>query len=723
MFFAVASIIGCLLELSAIFERQERQTINGRFEAKEWLSSSISHSNWWPLSTKLFEKKSVVNKIVIFNRDYEDEPPAEAVERAAWLKPLMKYPISSQTTAEIIEFLAKAGAKLIIIDDNFRQDSFGSKELAETINRCGNGAYGKAVPVLINHTFNPSRPENYSARSGQSNFGLLAQLSQLEPEVNIQEKYIGTTSLDLDHDQLVRSIRTRFSNDSSDATRGRIPEALIIKALKYLDVPMPADLPEKLEIDFSAAPKTEYYPTRSLSYLLNPEQQKNLLQPTAQSDLSLKDAVVLIGDGVDDVYNTPFTNEIHTQRSKTDILAHAMETIARHSWPKRLTGNQTYLYILLSAAFGAIVWVGWKVFQQTGNQSEQSKYQSLGRLIADISFSCLMLSLTDLAAGIIFAGTGLLVPVFIPTVSLGLGTLAAIIWEREREKENYFQFVLAAAQEKLDLERDKFSSELARQEAEGKAREMMHDRQRRHEFMRRINHDLNAPVTVLNWTLSELNMMKHESSQVQDKISRLVKASDKLCELIDQLVQSYNYDGSPSGSQASICDLAKVIDDCVDGQKPLAQKYEDTIEWTKPNSLFLVKASPLELSRVIDNIIGNAIKHNPQKTKIFISQESHGAFHHTIISDTGTGIPAEYLEQIFQPGFRINPNTEDGGGLGLDIAKTLILSMGGEISVASILGKGTRFQIMLPICSTSKNSQETLESEKKMQIKTRILPQ
>lgn len=732
----MAVIVGCLLEKSAIFERQELQTINRRFEARQWLvwsPESIKRLNphllwdyhqkhdiprqWWfwdyTLSWLLENNHpKVLNKIVIFNRSYEDEPPTEAVAQFPWMKPLLDYPLSRKTMAEMVQFLASAGAKIIILDNDFPQYNKNDKDLAEAIHQCSVGKFGRIVPVFFVRTVNRGSSSGFTSLLVPSSpSGVLFELSKLEPGIDVVNKYTGMTSLQMDPDQVVRSIWTRIKGAAAEPGSGpEIHKTIVVKVLASINRPPANDLPEIMEIDFSSPPKSELYPVRPLNYLLDPEQRAAMIAGnSSRQDVNVKNAIVFIGDGISDVYNTPFTNEGLETRSGTDILAQALETIARGSWPQRLIPPASYLYILATAAMDALLWSLWKFHQHAARKNmHPQKYNRLTRSIIDVSFSCLLLAGTYAVACLIFAGTGVLVPVFVPAVSIGVATLAVIILEREQEKEKIFRLELNAAEEKLRLEQGKFTAELAQKEAEAQAREMKQDRQRRHEFVRRINHDLNAPVTVLNWTLSELHAMKLESSEARDKVSRLVKSSDKLCELIDQLIQSYNYE-SPNGStnsQSSLCDLVTIIDDCIDGQKPLAEKYNDSINWVKPQGQILIKANSTELSRSIDNLIRNAIKHNPNNTKVFISLESNSTFHKITVVDTGKGIGPEYLERIFLPGYRIHHNNEPGHGLGLDIAKTLIESMGGTITVSSLIGKGTSFQVKLPVYIAGSADQE-----------------
>lgn len=737
MYITVSILFGSLIQLSGALDRQELQTINKRFEARQWLiwaPESLKRlnpatlwnyheqheypRNWYSWDYTLswlieHNHPPVKNKIVIFNHTVEDEPQKEALEQEPWIKPLLQHPIPRATVAEMVDFLAKAGAGMIILDNDFPQYSSDDKVLAEAIHKCSTGTYGRKVPVFMVRAVNRrSAGPVLELEAPTSPVGVLDELSKLEPGVDVQAKYTGITSINQDSDQVVRRIWTTLPGSMGDDH-----ESLIVKGLKTIGKPVPGDIPGLMDIDFGAPPNSELYPVRSLHYLLDPSKKAMLTGPSNGGDVDVKNAVVFIGDGITDVYSTPFTNDGENLMSGTEILANAMDTVSRHSWPRRMIAvrgdfdqlAQSLLYLVAASVAGGLFWLVWKELQQA-KPAHQGARQSgrLLRLGMDIGFYCLTLTSSYFVACLIFAHSGLLVPIFVPSIALGLGTLAAIIWEREKEKEETFQIRLQAAQDKLYLEREWFEAELARQQAEAQAREMLQDRKRRREFVRRINHDLNAPVSVLNWTIAELQMMELQSAVANEKIGRLVKSSDKLGELIDQLVQSYDYESTPglNNNQSALCDLVGVVDDCVDGQRPLAEKHDDSIGWEKPEERMWVKANSLELSRVIDNIIRNAIKHNPKETSVAVSLESNGAFHSVLIADNGKGIASHHLDHIFEPGYRVNPEKKDGQGLGLDIAKTLVEAMGGEISVTSELGKGTTFKLRLPICSDSRTAEQ-----------------
>jgi signal transduction histidine kinase len=102
---------------------------------------------------------------------------------------------------------------------------------------------------------------------------------------------------------------------------------------------------------------------------------------------------------------------------------------------------------------------------------------------------------------------------------------------------------------------------------------------------------------------------------------------------------------------------------------------------------------------VLDNFISNAIKFTPSGGSASVTTVVHPGEVEIVISDTGIGIPAEELPQLFQRFFRAERATAGaipGTGLGLAIAKALVMGHGGRIRVESAEGAGTTFRVILP---------------------------
>jgi signal transduction histidine kinase len=105
------------------------------------------------------------------------------------------------------------------------------------------------------------------------------------------------------------------------------------------------------------------------------------------------------------------------------------------------------------------------------------------------------------------------------------------------------------------------------------------------------------------------------------------------------------------------------------------------------------------LNQVLSNLISNAIRHTPQAGTISIETVSIPSGVRIAVRDTGSGIPEEDLPFIFDRFWRGDKSRTDrvNSGLGLAIAKQLILAHGGTINVESELGKGTTFVIEMPV--------------------------
>ena len=106
----------------------------------------------------------------------------------------------------------------------------------------------------------------------------------------------------------------------------------------------------------------------------------------------------------------------------------------------------------------------------------------------------------------------------------------------------------------------------------------------------------------------------------------------------------------------------------------------------------------LGLERVLTNIIRNAVEAMPANGKLTVEVEYLHSNLIIKVSDTGTGIPVDIIDKIFEP-FYTTKDMDKGCGLGLTIVSEIIKSYDGRIDVESIVGKGTTFTITIPMRS------------------------
>ena len=123
-----------------------------------------------------------------------------------------------------------------------------------------------------------------------------------------------------------------------------------------------------------------------------------------------------------------------------------------------------------------------------------------------------------------------------------------------------------------------------------------------------------------------------------------------------------------------------------------------TYTWTMQGDLPPLHTDPGKLKIVLKNLIRNAVKFTEEGSITIEAQGHRGGIEFRVV-DTGTGIPAEALELIFEPFRQVGTTSSDqkrGTGLGLHIVKRLLALLGGTITVESKLGSGSTFRVWVP---------------------------
>ncbi len=117
-----------------------------------------------------------------------------------------------------------------------------------------------------------------------------------------------------------------------------------------------------------------------------------------------------------------------------------------------------------------------------------------------------------------------------------------------------------------------------------------------------------------------------------------------------------------------------------------------TLNVEVPGDLPEVWADPTRIYYVFGNLLSNALKYTPAGGKVTVSARAEKNEVRFSISDTGRGIPGQYLPRIFEQFFRVpDQEKESGAGLGLAIVKEIIEAHGGTVGVESQEGKGSTF--------------------------------
>ena len=221
-------------------------------------------------------------------------------------------------------------------------------------------------------------------------------------------------------------------------------------------------------------------------------------------------------------------------------------------------------------------------------------------------------------------------------------------------------------------------------------------------FTADASHELRTPLAaILSNAQVALMPSIRESEKQQDCVEEIEKAAKAMSELIDDLLFLARHEGPLAGAALNQSVKAQeLLEPLVQYGKTQAFRRNRHFIHKVPSQTICLNADPHLLQRAIMNLLDNAFKYtlNNGTVTLRLSTQSHSALIH--IEDDGIGIPEEDLPHIFERFYRVDTarsHRTGGFGLGLSIAQQVMHAHRGNITVKSEVGKGTSFQIQLPL--------------------------
>jgi len=213
-----------------------------------------------------------------------------------------------------------------------------------------------------------------------------------------------------------------------------------------------------------------------------------------------------------------------------------------------------------------------------------------------------------------------------------------------------------------------------------------------------IAHDFNNLLTIMLGNISLARMSSDNSAVVADRLADAESAIEQAMHLTRQLL-AFSRGSSPTTQHTSICQLLR------DTVPLLVRGTAVRCELSAPETLWSAEIDAGQISQVINNLVINAVQAMPNGGDLRVAAENvrvrepvapqmpPGAYVRIAIGDTGSGIAADALARIFDPYFTTKPK---GNGLGLTISYSIVKNHKGAITVDSVEGRGTTFNIYLP---------------------------
>ena len=214
-----------------------------------------------------------------------------------------------------------------------------------------------------------------------------------------------------------------------------------------------------------------------------------------------------------------------------------------------------------------------------------------------------------------------------------------------------------------------------------------------------VSHELKTPLTSIQLAIYLL-LDEKVGSLTPKQTGLLIAArnnSDRLFEMIEELLDLARFEGGAALIEKRPVSSQQLIEGVAEREKELVTSRGLELKVEADANLPRVEVSCPRINQVFENFISNAVKYSPSGSVITLTARREDAKHvRFAVKDEGTGVPKELCRRIFDKFFRASESGDEGAGLGLSIAREIVLAHGGNIGVESEEGKGSEFFFTLP---------------------------
>ncbi len=224
---------------------------------------------------------------------------------------------------------------------------------------------------------------------------------------------------------------------------------------------------------------------------------------------------------------------------------------------------------------------------------------------------------------------------------------------------------------------------------------------RKDEFLAILAHELRGPLAPLRNILEIMQCTDNDVALILQARATMERQLRQLVRLVDDLLDVSRINRGRMALKREHADLASVIYQAVEACRPLADQADHELVVTLPAAPLHVFADAARLAQIFGNLLNNACKYTARGGKIELRAERQANDLVVTVKDTGIGIPADKLKNIFEMFTQIDQSAnrrQDGLGIGLSLVKRLVEMHSGSITVSSARpGGGSEFIVRLPI--------------------------
>jgi signal transduction histidine kinase len=218
------------------------------------------------------------------------------------------------------------------------------------------------------------------------------------------------------------------------------------------------------------------------------------------------------------------------------------------------------------------------------------------------------------------------------------------------------------------------------------------------EFVAIVSHELRTPVTALMGYAKTLRQPEFadDPKMRNEFLERMERQSDRLVRLVENLLTASNLENNQLPISVGRVLFEDLVREVIEGLANDASRVHVNV----PDDLPVLTTDRQVLSRVLQNLVDNALKYSPDGSPCELEARADGDRIVFWVQDYGIGISAEEMPKIFDRFYQVDSSstrTFRGAGLGLSLVQDLLQHLGGTIEVESAQGVGSRFTVRLPV--------------------------
>jgi two-component system, NtrC family, sensor histidine kinase KinB len=222
------------------------------------------------------------------------------------------------------------------------------------------------------------------------------------------------------------------------------------------------------------------------------------------------------------------------------------------------------------------------------------------------------------------------------------------------------------------------------------------------DFVSIVSHEFRTPLTtiIVGVEMLKEGMLGDLTPRGKEVLEAIGADCERLNRLIDNLMELSRIESGTIYVEAEPTDIGDLVEEAVRPLKFQAAQQGVELITDLPPELPPVAADFNKAVWVLANLVGNAMRYTDPDGTITVRVRQRGKKHFFSVEDTGCGIPKEHLDKIFRKYVQVSgPGRKGAGGvgLGLAIAKDIVMAHGGEIWVESEVGVGTKFTFTFPV--------------------------